>query len=389
MPSHHALIETAPASHIYTGGLLCNLQQPRSELTPDYLCGQLTWDGAQRALNWYHWNGSGWTRTILSDLSGIAVGMDVADLTENGRNDVVSADWPLGEEADRSDGHIFWYEQPDDPFRDPWSRHLLAPGWGKAHDLHIGDIAGLGRPDVLVRLKDGAISWYAMGDDSRAPWAETRVTEALPGDGTALWDITGSGSTDIATGAGFFENTAGDGSHWDFHPYRTARDLDLDIETRVVAGDLLGDGTVAVVIAESEIVTHARLVLLHSRDGGETWETHILIDADRNLGALHTLRLLDASGDGRPDIFTAEMEVYLEDRGVERRPTWKLFLNQGNLEFAEHTVLDANLGAHMGGAGRIASPDRIDFIAKNWQANSGNACGGLNHVVHVTGECVQ
>lgn len=153
----------------------------------------------------------------------------------------------------------------------------------------------------------------------------------------------------------------------------------------MVAGDFLGDGSAAVVIAESEILTHARLVLLHSRDGGQSWATHILIEAERNLGALHTLRRLDATGDGRPDLFTVEMEVYLEDRGVERRPTWKLLLNQGDLEFAEHTVLDANLGGHMGGAGRISRPDRIDFIAKNWQANSGNACGGLNHVVHVTG----
>ncbi|MDP6778679.1 MAG: hypothetical protein QGI83_18135, partial [Candidatus Latescibacteria bacterium] len=63
----------------------------------------------------------------------------------------------------------------------------------------------------------------------------------------------------------------------------------------------------------------------------------------------------------------------------------KLFLNRGDLEFEEHTVLDANLGAHMGFAGNISSPDHLDFICKNWQANSQNACDGTNHVVHLTG----
>ena len=325
MTTDYRVLDTAPPSHIYTGGLLCNLQEPGDCLTPDYLYGQQTWDGTHQALNWLHWNGSTWIRTTVSRQSGIAVGMDVADLTGNGRHDIVAADWPLGEETNRSDGHLYWYEQPPDPFGEPWPRHLVAPGWGKAHDLHIGDIAGLGRPDVLSRLKDGRISWYAAADDPHDAWIETLVAETLGGDGSA-----------------------------------------------------------AVVISESEILNNARLVLLHSSDRGVTWEARILIAASRDLGALHSLRTVDIDGNGLPDIFTAEMELYVEDTGIERRPTWRLLQNRGHLEFAEHIVLDANLGAHMGGAGRITRADRIDFVAKNWQANPDNACNGLNHIVHVT-----
>jgi hypothetical protein len=383
---NYTIIDTAPASHTYTGGWLCNLLDPTSTQAPDYLCGELTWDGATHSLNWYHWNGSDWTRTIISDGSGIAVGMGTADLTGNGKLDVVAADWPLGVGLDSADGHVYWFEQPDDPFADEWGRHVLATGWGKAHDLHIGDIVGLGRTDVLVRLKDGRISWYAMPTDPRDPWSENLVAESHPGDGTALYDITGTGSLDIATGAGFFENLDGSGKNWLFRPFQAAQDLELDPETRVIVGDYMGDGSVTVVIAESEVLTHARLVALCSADGGSTWETHMLIDRERDLGALHSLQLLDADGDGWPDIFTAEMELYREDTGIMRRPTWKLFLNKGDLTFAEHTVLDVNLGAHMGYAGKITGTGCTDFIAKNWQANSGNACGGDNHIVHVKGE---
>ena len=386
MSAMHRIIDTSPASHVYTGGLLCNLHDPSSATTPDYICGELTWDGVIQRINWYHWDGSDWVRTFISEDRAVAVGMDAADVTGNGRADLVAAEWPLGKnKEDGSGGHVFWYEQPANPLGEPWPRHVLATGWDKAHDLHIGDIAGRGKPDVLVRMKDGRIGWFAMPDDPRIPWTETLVAEEQPGDGTALCDVTGNGSTDVVTGHGYYENLDGQGGRWEFRPYATAHDLALDLETRVVAADLLGDGSAVVVISESELLQNARLLLLHSADGGTTWDTRILIDRERGLGAIHSLQLLDANGNGLPDIFAAEMELYKEDTGIVRRPTWKLFENRGNLEFRDHTVLDANLGAHQGRAGCISSPSQTDFISKNWQANSGNACDGINHVVHVTG----
>jgi hypothetical protein len=79
------------------------------------------------------------------------------------------------------------------------------------------------------------------------------------------------------------------------------------------------------------------------------------------------------------------MELYVKDADFTRRPTWKAFLNRGGLKFEESTVLDANLGAHMGAAGPITSTTHADFVAKNWSANVDNAHDGLNHVVHVSG----
>ena len=291
----------------------------------------------------------------------------------------------MGERAGAEDGHVFWFEQPADPLVDPWPRHTLASGWPKAHDLHIGDITGVGRSDVLVRLKDGRISWYSSPGDPRAPWVEHLVAETHPGDGTALYDITGTGCLDVVTGSGFFQNLDGRGTAWRFRPFQAARDLQVDPETRVVAGYLRRDGSVTVVIAESEVLANARLILLQSHDRGDSWGVHTLVDRERDLGALHSLQLLDVNADGLLDIFTAEMELYREDTGIHRQPTWKLFLNQGDLRFQEHTVLDANLGAHQGYGGRISSAAWTDFIAKNWHANSSNAHGGLNHIVHVRG----
>jgi hypothetical protein len=378
------IIETVPATHVFTGGLLCNLASPDSPLSPDYLCGELTWNGSVHTLNWYHRDGEDWIRTVVSEESGIAVGMDVADITGNGRADIVTAEWPVGPGTENSGGHVFWFEQPAKRFHEPWTRHVLTEGFGKAHDLHIGDIGNKHKSDVLVRLKDGRISWFSSGSDQRKRWTETLVSEAHPGDGTALFDVTGTGGLDVVTGSGFFENIDGNGQSWKFHQFPAADELAIDVETRVVVGDFCRDGSVTVVIAESEVLENARLILLHSVDRGDTWITNILVDAERNLGALHTLQIVDVGNNGTPDIFTAEMELYVSNTEIIRRPRWMVFLNNGDLSFEERTILDVNLGAHMGGAGRISTNGRTEYVAKNWQANSDNGCGGLNHIVHVT-----
>jgi hypothetical protein len=379
------VIDTAPASHVYSGGLICNFQDPSSPLSPDYICGELTWDGKTRNLIWFHWNGSTWIRSYICRDICIAVGMDTADLTGNGKADLVAAEWPLGDRKGILDGHVYWFEQPENPFEEEWVPHILASGWSRAHDLVIGDISGAGGPDVLVRLKDGRISWYSKPIDPRTPWSETLIAESLQGDGTALYDVTNSGSLDVVTGSGFYENSVGDGSLWKFHPFQPAMDLQIDHETRVAVGDCAGDGSVTVLISESEVLTNARLVALNSKNAGQSWSSHVLIERDTNLGALHSLQLLDANGNGRLDIFTAEMELYIKDTDIVRRPTWNLLLNKGNLEFDRHIVFDENLGAHMGFAGKISSPMGTDFVAKNWQANEDNAWEAVNHVVHVSG----
>jgi len=314
----------------------------------------------------------------------MAVGMDLADVTGNGKAGIVAAEWPLGSAAG-SAGHVYWFEQPAYPFEEQWTPHALATGWGKAHDLVVGDISDSGRPDVLVRLKDERMSWFCRPNDPRALWTETLITEVLPGDGTAMYDVTGAGSLDIVTGSGFFENLEGDGKHWSFHPFQAAIDLALDSEIRVVVGDCLRDGSVTVIISESEVLTKARLVALNSSDGGRNWSTHIIVDQESDLGALHSLKLLDTNGNGWLDIFAAEMELYLEDTGIVRQPTWNLLVNKGAMTFERHIVLDENLGAHQGCAGKISCPDGTDFIAKNWKANSANAWEACNHVVHVSG----
>lgn len=236
---------------------------------------------------------------------------------------------------------------------------------------------------MIVRNKDNAIIRFTASNDPTLEWQKQFIAERQEGDGLDLYDVTGTGSLDIVTNAGFYENVANDGSEWRFRSYGV-EDLGFDPESRVAVGDLTNDGAVTVVVTESEVTASARIVLLISRDLGATWSRRMLIDVDasRDFRGLHTLRLVDLNGDGRLDIFTAEMENGKTD-GVARKPRWYVFRNRGELDFEEVLLLNQNLGAHQGCVGPVFKPGQPVFIAKDWHPNPVNGNDGRNHIVTI------
>ncbi|MDO8685744.1 MAG: hypothetical protein Q7J78_03630 [Clostridiales bacterium] len=377
--NEYQIIHTAQHYTYFTGGILCNLAGKHTgKPVPDFLCGEIdNIDNPTPLLNWFHWSGDGWIRTVISDRYFVTVGMEAADITGNGKLDVIFGDW--GDY--RPTGDVYWAEQPENPFTEGWPIHKLATGCRTLHDMLVGDISGEGNPDVLIRNKHGRISWFSRPSNPRKLWEEIVVTEKQKGDGLALYDITGTGSPDIVTGTGFYENVDGKGRSWKFRSFGID-DLGMDPEGKVAAGDLLNDNTVTVVITESEVESCARIVLLHSADRGKSWSRKVLIDKNRDFRALHTLQISDVDGDGLSDIFTAEMEGYRSD-WKPHRSRWMVFFNKGGLEFEEFSVLDANLGAHQACAGIVSGKNGMEFVGKEWLPNEGNSCGSRNHIVHV------
>jgi hypothetical protein len=84
----------------------------------------------------------------------------------------------------------------------------------------------------------------------------------------------------------------------------------------------------------------------------------------------------DFNGDGRPDVFSAEMEAFCGDRP----PRWFVWENvDGKGDFREHVVLDANLGAHEAVCGDVDGDGDLDVCSKLWRPMKSNANGGRNH----------
>lgn len=307
-----------------------------------------------------------WIRHVITNDFGPNVGAAATDLDGDGRLELVCGEW-----GDR----LMWLVQPESGL-DNWSWHVVGTGLDDPHDVLAADLNGDGRDEIIVREKDGQLMVFQVHDRPQDPWHQTIVAESLSGDGTAVADLSGNGAIDIVTNMGWFENVNGDGSKWVEHPL-VPDSLNWHPESRLVVGDVDGDGDLDVVITESEIGP-ARLAILRQRKAGEPWDAEVVLDTDLDLRALHSLQIIDLDGDGQPEIFTAEMENGKTD-GVDAKPSWWCLAREDD-SWSSHVLLDANLGTHSAVVADYDGDGRLDIVGKLWRANKVNGNDGRLHV---------
>jgi hypothetical protein len=104
-----------------------------------------------------------WTTKILDQGTGGGdeEGTALADINREGRLDVVL--------------NGFWLEQPSDPAKRDWVKHVIDPNWPHLVGVTVADLNGDGRPDVLLAPAEehGRLSWYqAPADVVQDKWIE-------------------------------------------------------------------------------------------------------------------------------------------------------------------------------------------------------------------------
>ena len=122
-----------------------------------------------------------------------------------------------------------------------------------------------------------------------------------------------------------------------------------------------------------------RLGILRPGAADRPWEIEILIPAEMDLRALHSLQLEDLDNDGRLEIFTAEMENNKSD-GVKARPKWWAPAHEADGSWSRHVLLDANLGTHAATVADYDGDGWPDIVGKTWRANKINGNEGRGHV---------
>jgi len=191
----------------------------------------------------------------------------------------------------------------------------------------------------------------------------------------------GDGDSDIVTGGVWFENEDGKGKGWKRRRFMP-RTLDWDPETRVVVADLSGDGLPDIVVTESEI-SHARMAVFLNpgQPGKEPWPHVLVVSRDADRRALHSLAVADFDADGKPEIFTAEMENRKTD-GVRKKPKWYIYnCPKGDgKSWVKHVILDSNLGTHCAKVGDATGDVLPDIVGKTWRPNRVNGNRGRQHV---------
>lgn len=311
---------------------------------PGYFCKRFETD-----LFWYE--NPGWKRHEMTDETELRLlGNTLVDFDGDGSTDIVVGQG-LGFEG------IYWFERPTNP-RDTWTKRLLRDDFEKYHDLAFGDVDNDGKPELVgVSQEDEVVFYYDVPDDPRqTPWPEeTRhvIESDINLEGLRIVDIDGDGDNELIAGTHIYRQST-DG--WERETIVSGWDW-----TRVAVADLDDDGDLEVIFAEGDsplLGDHLGRVAWFDPPN---WEQHTLRD---DLYCPHSLQVADFEGNGRPDIYVAEMGL-----GENDDPQHLIFENLGDGTFEEHVVA-TGVETHEAKVVDMTGDGRLDIVGKSYEPDT-------------------
>ncbi len=310
-----------------TGALVADLDK---DGTNDFV---LSFRKVAPALVWYRRTGVGWDHYVIeTNLLTVEAGGAVYDIDGDGDPDIVfGGDWQSNE--------LWWWENPFPAFDPsiPWKRHLIKSGGAtQHHDQVFGDFLGNGKPQ-LAFWNQGAKRIFLAEIPSNPRQAQSwPLTEIFSGEagagqntpfrypeGMAAYDVDGDGKVDLLAGNLWFKHRGGK----KFDPIQIGA-----IGGRIAAGRIKPGKCPQIVIAPGDGIGPLRWYeCIGNPENSKDWVGHDLLDRDMIHG--HSLQVADIDGDGKLDIFAAEMAKWSEKakapdhpnatRSPRRRSQWR------------------------------------------------------------------
>ncbi|MCP4788405.1 MAG: VCBS repeat-containing protein [Fuerstiella sp.] len=267
--------------------------------------------------------GPDWKETRLDDdHGGRYIHSETWDVDGDGDADYIGARY--------KPGLIMWYEQPDEPLTQEWTRRLIDNQVHGIHGVIKGDVDLDGRIDLLATSAQpmdpfpDSLAWIAPPKKVRSadPWTRTIFAD---GDAPGLThylgvgDINGDGRPDAATGAkGGPTDKSGSGewfAWWEApgNPRDTWKKHLLPGKhpgaTNIHPADINGDGKVDLLASRG----HGQGVIWFE---APSWSVHTI---DSEIKEPHCLAVLDIDKDGDTDAATcaygSKLCVWYENAG--------------------------------------------------------------------------
>jgi hypothetical protein len=239
-------------------------------------------------LVWYR--NPSWARSTIATGEAFGTDHEVVDIDNDGHNDIVST----------TEEQLLWYQNSS------WKANVIDAV--SLHDVEAADLDDDGDLDLVGRDQSafngtGATLFFYR---QQAPNKWARFTISAPeGEGLKVADLNGDSRIDVVVNGTWYQNQGGWGKR-SWSPHKFARGWDWP-HVYIDVGDINIDGRTDVVLAPAEAKeSRYRLSWFENPDDVHaTWTEHV-IDADIET-VHHFVGVGDMNNDTRPDVVTAEM----------------------------------------------------------------------------------
>jgi hypothetical protein len=255
----------------------------------------------------------------LDDGRRFAAGdLDTGDFDNDGDVDLLGVVHP-GEWTDAgAPADLFWFENPT------WQRHSIGQIPDALKDVNLADLDNDGRLDVVaITFEESYLTIFQQGVTGAFVTAQQVQISNLH-EGMDVCDLNGDGFLDIATNGYWLANPSGTladpwplasiDSMWHNQDGDWSRNA-----TKVACADMDSDGRPEVLITHSERTGYplARYRLVDA--AANSWDQEIILDS---LVAAHSLQVADFDLDGTLDILTGVNRSRAVDLGVRDHPVY-------------------------------------------------------------------
>jgi sugar phosphate isomerase/epimerase len=325
------------------------------------------------ALVWYRRVDNEWQRYVIEkDFLTVEAGGASHDIDGDGDLDLVfGGDWQSNQ--------VWWWENPYPNYQPniSWKRRLIKSSGAKQHhDQAFGDFKGTGKPQLVFWNQQAKTIFLAdIPKDPRntEPWPMIEMFSGSAGEvgdksgafkyaeGATAADVNGDGKTDLLAGNFWFKHLGGN----KFKAIKVGT-----IGGRIEAGKFKPGKTLQIVIAPGDGSGPLKMYECKGDPENEAdWVGTDLLGRDLIHG--HSLDLGDINGDGKLDIFAAEMAKWSEKetKPDNDKATAFILYGDGNGGFRK-TEMVVGHGFHETKLADLDGDGDLDILNKpyNWEA---------------------